>query len=147
MGKISYEEKIVFLVFLLTAFAWITRSFFIKKFIANIDDTIIAVVFAITLFLLPAKEKGVKIMSWEDAVKLPWGIVLLFGGGMALALGFESSGLAVWIGEQMNSLSSLPLILLLLILIGVCKFFNRNNFKFSNNSYVITCFSFTGNCH
>ncbi|MFD0762868.1 SLC13 family permease [Lutibacter aestuarii] len=122
LGKISYEEKIVFLVFLLTAFAWITRSFFIKKFIPNIDDTIIAVVFAITLFLLPAKEKGVKIMSWEDAVKLPWGIVLLFGGGMALALGFESSGLAVWIGEQMNSLSSLPLILLLLILIGSVNF-------------------------
>ena len=46
-------------------------------------------------------------MNWEDAVKLPWGIVLLFGGGMALALGFETSGLAVWIGAQMTSLESL----------------------------------------
>ena len=61
-------------------------------------------------------------MAWEDAVKLPWGIVLLFGGGMALALGFESSGLAVWIGGQMTSLGSLPLILLLLILIASVNF-------------------------
>lgn len=122
LGKISYEEKMVFLVFILTAFSWITRSFFIKKFIPGIDDTIIAVFFAVTLFLIPAKKKGVKIMSWEDAVKLPWGIVLLFGGGMALALGFESSGLAVWIGGQMKSLGALPLILLLLILIGLVNF-------------------------
>jgi len=122
LGKISYEEKTVFYVFLLTAFAWITRSFFIKKFIPDIDDTIIAVLFAISLFLLPAKKKGVKIMTWEDAVKLPWGIVLLFGGGMALALGFESSGLAVWIGGQMKALGTLPLILLLLFLITAVNF-------------------------
>ena len=122
LGKISYEEKIVFLVFLLTAFAWITRSFLIKRLIPGIDDTIIAVFFAVFLFILPSKKKGVKIMTWEDTIKLPWGIVLLFGGGMALALGFESSGLAVWIGGQMTSLGSLPLILLLLILIASVNF-------------------------
>ena len=61
-------------------------------------------------------------MTWEDTIKLPWGIVLLFGGGMALALGFESSGLAVWIGGQMTSLGALPLILLLLILIASVNF-------------------------
>lgn len=61
-------------------------------------------------------------MTWEDTIKLPWGIVLLFGGGMALALGFESSGLAVWIGGQMTSLGAFPLILLLLILIGLVNF-------------------------
>ena len=122
LGKISYEEKTVFLVFLLTAFAWITRSFFIKRLIPGIDDTIIAVFFAVFLFILPSKKKGVKIMTWEDTIKLPWGIVLLFGGGMALALGFESSGLAVWIGGQMTSLGALPLILLLLILIASVNF-------------------------
>lgn len=122
LGKISYEEKTVFLVFLLTAFAWITRSFFIKRLFPGIDDTIIAVFFAVFLFILPSKKKGVKIMTWEDTIKLPWGIVLLFGGGMALALGFESSGLAVWIGGQMTSLGALPLILLLLILIASVNF-------------------------
>ena len=122
LGAISYEEKIVFLVFVLTAFSWITRSFFIEKFIPQIDDTIIAIFFGVLLFLLPSKEKGVKLMDWEDAVKLPWGIVLLFGGGMALALGFETSGLAVWIGKQMTSLESVSLILLLLILITSVNF-------------------------
>ena len=122
LGNISYEEKTVFLVFLLTAFAWITRSFLIKRFIPEIDDTIIAIFFALILFILPAKEKGVKIMTWEDAVKLPWGIVLLFGGGMALALGFETSGLAVWIGSQMTSLGSVSLFVLLLILVASVNF-------------------------
>jgi solute carrier family 13 (sodium-dependent dicarboxylate transporter), member 2/3/5 len=122
LGAISYEEKIVFLVFVLTAFSWITRSFFIEKFIPQIDDTIIAIFFGVLLFLIPSKEKGVKLMDWEDAVKLPWGIVLLFGGGMALALGFETSGLAVWIGKQMTSLESVSLILLLLILIASVNF-------------------------
>lgn len=122
LGKISYEEKIVFLMFLLTAIAWITRSFLIKQLIPGIDDTIIVVFFAIILFILPSKDKGVKILIWEDAVKLPWGIVLLFGGGMALALGFETSGLAVWIGSQMTSLGSISLILLLLILVASVNF-------------------------
>ncbi len=122
LGPISYEERTVFLVFMLTAFAWITRSFLLKKIIPEIDDTIIAVFFAILLFIIPAKGKNEKIMTWEDAVKLPWGIVLLFGGGMALALGFESSGLAVWIGSQMTSLGGLPLIVLLLILIASVNF-------------------------
>ncbi len=109
-------------MFLLTAFAWISRSFLIKKFAPAIDDTIIAICSAILLFLLPSSKRGNTLMNWEDAVKLPWGILLLFGGGMALALGFETSGLAVWIGNQMTSLESIPLILLLLILITSVNF-------------------------
>lgn len=122
LGKISFEEKLIFLVFILTALAWICRSFFLKKFIPQIDDTIIAILAALLLFLLPSKEKGKKILVWKDAVKLPWGILILFGGGMALALGFENSGLAVWIGNQMTSLETIPLILLLLILITAVNF-------------------------
>jgi solute carrier family 13 (sodium-dependent dicarboxylate transporter), member 2/3/5 len=122
LGNISKEEKIVFTVFVCTAFAWITRSFLIKSFIPKIDDTIIAVFFAVILFILPANGKKEKIIKWEDAVKLPWGIVLLFGGGMALALGFESSGLAIWIGERMVSLGFVPLLFLLLILISAVNF-------------------------
>lgn len=122
LGPISYEEKAVFLIFLLTAFAWITRSFLLKSFIPKIDDTIIAVFFAILLFIVPSKNSAIKLMSWEDAVKLPWGIVLLFGGGMALALGFETSGLAIWIGTQMTSLEAFSLFTLLLILIASVNF-------------------------
>lgn len=122
LGKVSYEEKTVLVVFILTAFAWITRSFLLKQFIPAIDDTIIAVSFAILLFILPTKEKNKKIITWEDAVKLPWGILLLFGGGMALALGFDSSGLALWLGEQMTNLQTLSVFLVLFILIAAVNF-------------------------
>ncbi len=122
LGKLSFEEKIVLIVFICTAFAWITRSFLISKFIPAIDDTIISIAFAILLFLLPTSKKGERIIDWEDAVKLPWGIVLLFGGGMALALGFESSGLALWIGNKLIALETVPFIFLLLILIATVNF-------------------------
>ena len=122
LGKLSFEEKIVLSVFGCTAFAWITRSFLINKIIPAIDDTIISMSFAILLFLLPTSKKGGKIINWEDAVKLPWGIVILFGGGMALALGFEASGLALWIGNKLIALETVPFIVLLLILITTVNF-------------------------
>tara|TARA_B110000263_G_scaffold7679_1_gene6551 strand:+ start:119 stop:1585 length:1467 start_codon:yes stop_codon:yes gene_type:complete len=123
LGKISYEEKMVLLIFIGTAFAWITRSFLLQKFIPNIDDTIIAVIAGIILFILPAsKEKSRKLINWEEAVKLPWGILLLFGGGLALAQGFKTSGLAEWIGGQMTLLEGASLFFLLLFLITLVNF-------------------------
>ena len=122
LGKFSYEEKSVLIVFIATALAWIAQSFIIKKFIPEIDDTIIAIIAAVVLFILPDKSGDNKLLSWSDAVKLPWGILLLFGGGMALAKGFDSSGLAVWIGNQMNFFSDIPLIILLLVLIAMVNF-------------------------
>lgn len=121
LGKISYEEKMILSVFILTALAWICRSL-INKFIPAIDDTIIAITSGIILFILPAKDRKKRLLIWEDTVKLPWGILLLFGGGMALAIGFESSGLAVWIGSQLTLLENIPLIVLLLILIASVNF-------------------------
>ena len=122
LGKISYEEKTVLIVFIITALLWIIQSFVLKKFIPNIDDTIIAIISAVTLFILPTKNIKSTILKWEDTTKLPWGILLLFGGGMALAKGFDSSGLAVWIGNQLTSLESFPFILLLFILIASVNF-------------------------
>lgn len=122
LGKLSFEEKLVAFVFVLTAFAWISRSFLLKQFIPAIDDTIIAVTSAILLFLLPSKTHKKRLLDWSDTVRLPWGILILFGGGMALAQGFENSGLAIWLGEQMTSLNTIPLLLLLLILIGSVNF-------------------------
>lgn len=123
MGKISYEEKAVLVVFVMTAFAWITRSFLLQKFIPNLDDTIIAMIAGLVLFLIPAaKDKKRQLITWEEAIKLPWGILLLFGGGLALAEGFKSSGLAVWIGSQMTLLEGVTLILLLLILVTAVNF-------------------------
>ncbi|MCB4809146.1 DASS family sodium-coupled anion symporter [Tamlana sp. 62-3] len=122
LGKLTYEEKMVLIVFTCTAFAWITRSFLLQKLVPAIDDTIISVSFAILLFLIPSSKKDEKIMHWEDAVKLPWGIVLLFGGGLSLALGFEESGLAIWLGEKLIALQAFPFVILVVIVITMVNF-------------------------
>lgn len=123
IGKITYEEKTVLVVFAATAFAWITHSFLLQPLIPAIDDTIIAVCAGMLLFLLPAsKEKKRAIITWEEAVKLPWGILLLFGGGLALAEGFKISGLAAWIGGQLTLLHGVSLLVLLLILVAAVNF-------------------------
>jgi sodium-dependent dicarboxylate transporter 2/3/5 len=122
LGKISYEEKLVAIVFTATAFCWITRSFLLQKILPQLDDTIIAIVFALVLFIIPTKTKNKKLMSWKDAKTLPWGIILLFGGGMALAKGFETSGLALWIGNQMTTLAGLNIIIIIFLLIAAVNF-------------------------
>lgn len=122
LGKMTYEEKAVAIVFAATAFCWITRSFLLKKLFPQIDDTIIAILFALVLFLIPSKTKHKKLISWKDTKDLPWGIILLFGGGMALAKGFESSGLALWIGNQMTTLAGVSTIVLIFLLIAAINF-------------------------
>lgn len=122
LGKISYEEKLVAVVFAITALAWISRSFLLNSIIPAIDDTIIALISALVIFLLPTKNKERRLLNWEEAVKLPWGILLLFGGGMALAAGFKESGLALWIGNQMTLLDGVSLLLLVFILIASVNF-------------------------
>ena len=122
LGKTSYEEKVILIVFTITAIAWISRSFILTQWLPAIDDTIIAMMASVILFLIPNKKGNEALISWEDAVKLPWGILLLFGGGMALANGFESSGLAIWIGNQLTSLIGVSLFILLLVLIASVNF-------------------------
>ncbi len=122
LGKISYEEKLVAVVFAITALAWVSRSFLLNSIIPAIDDTIIALISALVIFLLPTKNKERRLLNWEEAVKLPWGILLLFGGGMALAAGFKESGLALWIGNQMTLLDGFSLLILVFILIASVNF-------------------------
>lgn len=122
LGKLSKQEKRVLMVFFITAFCWISRSFLIQPFLPFIDDTIIAMAAAVSLFIIPSGKPGKKLISWDEAVKIPWGIILLFGGGMALAKGFGDSGLAVWIGEQLANLENLPLFLLVVVLIAAVNF-------------------------
>lgn len=123
LGNMSFEEKLVLVVFSLTAISWITRTFVIQKFIPTIDDTIIAIMAGIILFLLPTKHKTkVRILDWNDAKNLPWGILLLFGGGLAIAAGFKETGLALWIGEQLTVLNGLHLLVVLFIVATIVLF-------------------------
>ena len=122
LGHISIQEKRVLAVFAITAFCWISRSYLLQPVLPFIDDTIIAMIAAVALFLIPAGKSNRKLVTWEEAVKIPWGIILLFGGGMALAKGFGESGLAIWIGEQLKNLENLPLLLLVVVLIAAVNF-------------------------
>ncbi|MFQ3341292.1 MAG: sodium-dependent dicarboxylate transporter 2/3/5 [Flavobacteriaceae bacterium] len=122
LGPLSYEERWVGIVFVLAAFSWISRSFILQPFFPALDDTIIAITFGLLLFILPSGKKKELLISWKDTLKLPWGILLLFGGGMALAKAFDVSGLAVWLGELMTAFGGLPLILLILLLVTAVNF-------------------------
>lgn len=125
IGPMKREEKIVSLIFILTAFCWITRSFILQKFFPFIDDTIIAMTAGVLLFVIPTSDIKKRIITWEDAVKLPWGIILLFGGGMALAAGFQITGLAAWLGSQMSIFEGLSLFLLVFVIVGIVNFFTE----------------------
>ena len=122
LGPISFEERRVAVVFSLAAFCWITRSFLLQPLFPKIDDTLIAVLFGLALFVIPSKRQGQTLLNWKDTINLPWGIILLFGGGMALAKAFEESGLAIWLGQLMTEFGGLPLFLLLLLLIAAINF-------------------------
>jgi len=85
--------------------------------------------------MLPSgKDRKRGILVWEDAIKLPWGIILLFGGGMALADAFESSGLAVWIGGQMTAFSVLGVFLVILLVVAIVNFLT----EFTSNLATVT---------
>jgi len=127
LGKPKFEEKIVFTLFVILAFLWIFRSGFnIQSFVipgwsglfknpSFINDGTVAIFIALLLFMIPSKtDKGERIMNWETAKKIPWGIVLLFGGGFALAKGFVDSGLSMWFGEQLAGLANVQPIVLTL---------------------------------
>ena len=122
LGKISYEQKVVATVFASAGVCWISRSFLLQNIFPAIDDTIIAIFFALLLFVLNTKKGNDKILQWEEAIKMPWGILLLYGGGMSLAKAFEISGLAIWIGNQMNTFGAFHLFFLLIFLVTAINF-------------------------
>jgi len=103
----------------LTAFAWITRSFLLSPILPAIDDTLIALIAGITLFVIPSSGAKDGVLQWDDAKKIPWGILLLFGGGLAIAQGFKDTGLAKWLAEQLTQLDFLPLLVMTLALVAV----------------------------
>jgi len=121
LGKLSYEEKRVGIVFMIAALGWIFRGL-LETILVGIDDTIIAISAAILLFLIPTKKGNRKLLTWDEAVKIPWGIIILFGGGMALAKGFVETGLANWIASQVNLFQGVSIIVLVLIITALVNF-------------------------
>lgn len=122
LGPITHEEQRVAIVFALAGFCWISRSYLLQDFLPALDDTIIAIFFGLLLFVLPSKKENKTLLNWKDTIQLPWGIIILFGGGMALAKAFETSGLAIWLGELMTAFGGLPLFVLILLLVTAVNF-------------------------
>ena len=120
LGPMTQGEKLVALVFLSAAFLWVVPSLLsnvdavasVVPWIGNLEDAAIAIGAAIILFLLPGDKKR-PLLEWSDAEKgLPWGVLLLFGGGLTLAGAVARTGLDEWFGSNLEGLGRLPLLLL-----------------------------------
>jgi len=135
LGRISFEEKVVLAVFVMLALLWLTRADINidvltipgwSRIFANpnfINDGTVAIAMAVLLFLIPAKHtSSARILDWGIIAKLPWNIVLLFGGGFALASGFNESGLSMWVGNQLQGAGALHPIFLIAIICFVITF-------------------------
>ncbi|WGH83881.1 SLC13 family permease [Auritidibacter ignavus] len=116
LGPVSSGERRVLIIFILAAVSWVFIPL-LSEYVFGLEDAFIsdagiAIAVGLLLFLLPAgpdAESGVRLLDWESAVELPWGVLLLFGGGLALSGQFSDSGLSEWLGEQATSLSGMSL--------------------------------------
>ena len=121
LKTMSHAEKLVAMVFVGTALMWISRGWINSSWPGlQLTDAGIAIVGALSLFVLPLSWKqGQFVLRWDDLKELPWGVLILFGGGLSLAAAVSSSGLSGWLGEQLQTLGSWPLPLLTLAIVGV----------------------------
>ena len=113
IGPIKRQEVQVLAVFLFTGFLWVIRGFFLADIFPKMSDATIAMLGALILFVIPVSLKeGKFLLDWKTSSKLPWGILLLFGGGISLAEGFQVSGLAKWLALQLAGLEGASILLI-----------------------------------
>jgi sodium-dependent dicarboxylate transporter 2/3/5 len=137
LGPVSTTEKRVMMVFLATVLAWMSRPYIVGTFgISGISDTTISIAAVFLLFTVPAGDRDGALLEWDDMAKLPWGVLLLFGGGFALAAGITASGLSAWIGGQLAPLSGMPLLVILFAIAAVLIFLT----EITSNTATITTF-------
>ncbi|TNE62380.1 MAG: DASS family sodium-coupled anion symporter [Alphaproteobacteria bacterium] len=132
MGKITTAEKRVAMVMGAMAFLWSFRQVIVEfeplvdllPFIARMTDMHVAIGAAVVVFLIPAGAgvRGQALLDWESAVRMPWGVILLFGGGLSVAAAIQKTGLALWLGEAMSGLAAAPLFLIVLAVVGMVIF-------------------------
>ena len=118
LGSMSRNEKFVAIVGILTATAWISQPLIARAWPA-ISEAGISVLCALALLVIPLDRKGTRAITWEDAERIPWGVLILFGGGLSLAAAIQQGGLAAWITDSVGALRALPPIVLLLLVITI----------------------------
>ena len=115
MGDLSKDEIRISIIFGLAVFAWVFRKLLVNfELFSGLTDAGIAIIAAILIFMTPSATKKGDLLKWEKSKDLPWGLLILFGGGLSLAAQISSSGLGIWIGESLIVLSTIPPILLIL---------------------------------
>jgi len=124
LGSMSRGEKVVLIIFLLTAVSWMLRGIINSWFPElNLTDTTIAMIAALSMFIVPLDLKKAKFpLSWEDTTKLPWGILILFGGGLALASGLTQGGFIDMIGDFIASQNNWSIWFITTVLITLMLF-------------------------
>ena len=144
IGKLSKMEKRVFWVFLFTAIGWIfRRDIVINDFIIPgwssllgikdyVHDSTVAIISALLLFAIPSgnktKNKNIRtLLDWKSAATVPWGVVMIVGGGYAIADSFNHTGLAVFLGSKMSFISQYPMIVILVMVVFLMIFITEIN--------------------
>ncbi|QWC86482.1 anion permease [Nocardioidaceae bacterium] len=131
LGEMTLGERMVCVVFGGAAFLWVVPGLLAEidavstllPWIGGLDDTAIAIGAGLALFFLPGDREGAMVLDWKDAeTGLPWGVLLLFGGGLSLAAAVATSGLDVYFGEQVSGLEVLPIVLLLAAVSAIVLF-------------------------
>ena len=124
LGKISQDEIMVGIVFIITASLWISRKWLSTALdgvipAGALNDSTIAIMAAIFLFIIPSnRPKRKRLIDWQVAQNIPWGALILIGGGLSLATVINSSGLATWIGSLSSNLSNISIVFIVLICIA-----------------------------
>ncbi|UTW59594.1 DASS family sodium-coupled anion symporter [Kordiimonas sp. SCSIO 12603] len=132
LGTLTTPEKRVAIAMTTLALAWSFRQVYTEwdwltdllPFVAKIKDMHIAVAAGLAMFIIPADSDNTKgnLLDWESAVTLPWGVILLFGGGLSIAAAIKTTGLALWLGEAMSGLATAHLFLIILAIVALITF-------------------------
>ncbi len=122
IGKMIKDEKIVMIVFVGTAVGWISRGLIWKDYFPFIEDYTIVLVAVIILLVIPSTKTNKRLLDLNSARKIPWGVLVLIGGGLALAGGFTATGLDSWIADQLLFVSGMEYFVVLLIIISITIF-------------------------
>ncbi len=123
LGKMTSHERRVAILFGIVAALWCFRGLIPIPLFSTISDTTIAIAGAVATFLIPTgMKKGEKLLDWSSAKEIPWNILIIFGGGLALSQGFENSGLSSYLVEVLKSLNNMEWWIVLLIVVTVVVF-------------------------
>lgn len=123
LGPVTTAEYRIGIVFVLLVVGWLARKpIAAMTGVAELSDAGVAMAAALATFLVPSGSRTGNLMTWDDTSRLPWGVLILFGGGLALAAGMSSSGLTLWIGQQLAPLGQMHIAILIIAATAIVIF-------------------------